>query len=253
VGVYAYAELTTGAMSRVVLLGRDDVMAARDDSDSKDSEYSPWNRLDGGPDRPEFRGRSMWWKTAAKRLEPWVPTSAEYRREQLRATAAAGTLPGPSRAALGTAPARPGNAARELPAGDAWLDEAIARAASLRSDHAAGKLWQESIARRDAGDITLEEYEKLKELIGAQVEHLRQQAHNSAMSVLSKDEEWRAKLDELASGEDADAALAGSGPGGSGTPSPPWPSCAGGTSPTTHGTWPDGLRTHRPGAHRRRT
>ena len=31
----------------------------------------------------------MWWKTAARRLEPWVPTSAEYRREQLRATASA--------------------------------------------------------------------------------------------------------------------------------------------------------------------
>ena len=89
VGVYAYAILTTGAISRVVLLSRDDVMAARDASDSKDSPYSPWNRLDGGKDRPEFTGRSMWWKTAARRLEPWVPTSAEYRREQLRAAAQA--------------------------------------------------------------------------------------------------------------------------------------------------------------------
>ena len=89
VGVYAYAILTTGAVSRVVILSRDDVMAARDASDSKDSDYSPWNRLDGGKDHPEFTGRSMWWKTAARRLEPWVPTSAEYRREQLRAAAAA--------------------------------------------------------------------------------------------------------------------------------------------------------------------
>lgn len=89
VGVYAYAELTTGAVSRVVLLSRADVMAARENSDSKDSPYSPWNRLDGGKDRPEFKGRSMWWKTAARRLEPWVPTSAEFRREQLRAQAAA--------------------------------------------------------------------------------------------------------------------------------------------------------------------
>ena len=89
VGVYAYAELTTGAISRVVVLSRDDVMAARESSDAKDSSYSPWNRLDGGKARAEFTGRSMWWKTAARRLEPWVPTSAEYRREQLRASAAA--------------------------------------------------------------------------------------------------------------------------------------------------------------------
>jgi hypothetical protein len=47
--------------------------------------------MDAGAGEPEFQGRSMWWKTAAKRLEPWVPTSAEYRREQLRASAAAVT------------------------------------------------------------------------------------------------------------------------------------------------------------------
>jgi recombination protein RecT len=89
VGVYAYAVLTTGAVSRVVIMDRDDVMAARESSDAKNSDYSPWNRLDGGAAHPELTGRSMWWKTAAKRLEPWVPTSAEYRREQLRASAAA--------------------------------------------------------------------------------------------------------------------------------------------------------------------
>jgi recombination protein RecT len=90
VGVYAYAELVTGAISRVVTLTRDDVFAARDSGGYKpDDVYSPWNRLDGGPAHPEFKGRSMWWKTGAKRLEPWVPTSAEYRRESLRASAAA--------------------------------------------------------------------------------------------------------------------------------------------------------------------
>jgi len=96
VGVYAYAILSTGAVSRVVILSRDDVVAAREASDSKDSDYSPWNRLDGGKDRPEFTGRSMWWKTAARRLEPWVPTSAEYRREMLRASAAASELAQPA-------------------------------------------------------------------------------------------------------------------------------------------------------------
>jgi recombination protein RecT len=90
VGVYAYAKLLTGAYSRVVLLRRKDVLAARDSGGYKaDDKFTPWNRMDAGPDEPELQGRSMWWKTAAKRLEPWVPTSAEYRREQLRASAAA--------------------------------------------------------------------------------------------------------------------------------------------------------------------
>jgi recombination protein RecT len=89
VGVYAYAVLDSGAISRVVILTRDDVMAAKEASDAGNSKYSPWNRLDGGKAHPEFTGRSMWWKTAARRLEPWVPTSAEYRRELARAEAAA--------------------------------------------------------------------------------------------------------------------------------------------------------------------
>lgn len=90
VGVYAYAVMTTGAVSRVVLASRDDVFAARAEGGWRaDDPYSPWNRYDAGPDHPELQGRSMWWKTGALRLEPWVPTSAEYRREQLRAAAQA--------------------------------------------------------------------------------------------------------------------------------------------------------------------
>ncbi len=101
VGAYAYARLTTGATSRVVILTRDDVLAARDSGGYKpDDSYSPWNRLDGGKDHPEFQGRSMWWKTAARRLEPWVPTSAEFRREQLRASAQAAGLTAPPPAAM---------------------------------------------------------------------------------------------------------------------------------------------------------
>ena len=108
VGVYAYAELLTGAISRVVLLGRDDVFAARDSGGYKpDDQYSPWNRLDAGPNHPEVTGRSMWWKTGAKRLEPWVPTSREYRREMLRASAAAAEQARPRVELSGAAPAGP--------------------------------------------------------------------------------------------------------------------------------------------------
>jgi recombination protein RecT len=114
VGVYAVAKLTTGAWSRPAILTRDDVEAARAAGGWKPGDqYSPWNRLDAGKDHPEFTGRSMWWKTAAKRLEPWVPTSAEYRREQLRAAAQAAPLP-PAPAPPVPAPGN-GHAAAEEP------------------------------------------------------------------------------------------------------------------------------------------
>src|SRR5258708_6145844 len=58
VGVYAYAVLMTGAVSRVVILNRDDVLAARDAGGYRpDDEYSPWNRADAGKGRPELTGR----------------------------------------------------------------------------------------------------------------------------------------------------------------------------------------------------
>lgn len=82
IGVYAYAILTTGATSRVVILSKADVMQAKAKSDGATSQYSPWRNQE----------RAMWWKTAARRLEPWVPTSAEYRREMLRASATANVV-----------------------------------------------------------------------------------------------------------------------------------------------------------------
>ena len=80
VGVYAYAVMKDGATSKVVILNRDQVMAAKANSDSasgKGADYSPWNTNE----------EAMWLKTAARRLAKWVPTSAEYMREQLRAQA----------------------------------------------------------------------------------------------------------------------------------------------------------------------
>jgi recombination protein RecT len=121
VGVYAYAELITGpvtATSRVVLLNRADVEAARAAGGWKaDDKFSPWNKYDAGEAHPEFRGRSMWWKTGAKRLEPWVPTSVEYRREEQRAAAGAAQLGGREQAALI-------RAARAAVAGDDDVHEA---------------------------------------------------------------------------------------------------------------------------------
>ncbi len=77
IGVYAYAIMTTGAVSRVVILNADDITKIRARSDGSTSEFSPWNRDE----------RAMWWKSAARRLEPWVPTSVEFFKERVRASA----------------------------------------------------------------------------------------------------------------------------------------------------------------------
>lgn len=78
-GVYAYARMKDGAVSRVVMLGRDDIDRIKKSSQGADSEYSPWKT------NPE----AMWLKSAVRQLQKWVPTSAEYRREVLRASAEA--------------------------------------------------------------------------------------------------------------------------------------------------------------------
>lgn len=96
VGVYAYAVMKDGAVSKVVVLNRKRVMEIRAKSDSKDSDYSPWNTNE----------ESMWLKSAVRQLAKWVPTSAEYMREQLRAQAEiAGELAATPSAA--TTPAMP--------------------------------------------------------------------------------------------------------------------------------------------------
>jgi recombination protein RecT len=87
VGVYAYAVMKDGATSKVVVLNRAQVMQAKAKSDGAHTEYSPWNTSE----------EAMWLKTGARRLAKWVPTSAEYLRERLRAAteAAAGNEPPP--------------------------------------------------------------------------------------------------------------------------------------------------------------
>lgn len=79
VGVYAYAVMKDGAVSKVVVLNRQRIAEIRAKSDSKDSKYSPW----------QTNEEAMWLKSAVRQLAKWVPTSAEYMREQLRAQAEA--------------------------------------------------------------------------------------------------------------------------------------------------------------------
>lgn len=79
IGVYAYAEMKDGSTSRVVVMSKADVEKVKAVSRAAQAKDSPWNTW---PDR-------MWLKTAIHQLAKWVPTSAEYRREQARAEAEA--------------------------------------------------------------------------------------------------------------------------------------------------------------------
>lgn len=93
VGVYAYAVMKSGAVSRVVVMNKADVEKVKAVSKTGGSKSSPWQQW---PDR-------MWLKTVVKQLAKWVPSSAEYREQVLRSAAALDevtptlrdTLPGP--------------------------------------------------------------------------------------------------------------------------------------------------------------
>jgi recombination protein RecT len=84
VGVYAYAEMRAGGTSRVVEMARDEVLKHRDMNGSSSRADSPWKKWE----------ESMWLKCVAHELEKWVPSSSEYRREELRAQAAAERVAG---------------------------------------------------------------------------------------------------------------------------------------------------------------
>lgn len=80
--VYAYGRMTNSAVSRVIVLNRNNIERIKKSAQGADSEYSPWQTSE----------ESMWLKSAVRQLRKWVPTSAEYRREILRATAEASRI-----------------------------------------------------------------------------------------------------------------------------------------------------------------
>jgi recombination protein RecT len=106
-GAYAYAVLRGGTTSKVVIVGPKEIERAKAASSTADKAFSPWQSDPG----------AMVLKTAAHRLEPWVPTSSEYLAETLRARAAA------ERIATETPPAAP--AAAEEPAADPVTGEVL--------------------------------------------------------------------------------------------------------------------------------
>jgi recombination protein RecT len=73
--VYAYAIMKDKATSKVVVLNAAAIASIKKSANGTDSQYSPWNT----------HPAAMWLKSAVRQLAKWVPTSAEYIREQLRA------------------------------------------------------------------------------------------------------------------------------------------------------------------------
>lgn len=67
IGVYAYARMTTGAVSQVIELGDEDIEKIKKSSQGSNSDYSPWTT----------HTEAMWLKSAVRQLAKWVPTSAE--------------------------------------------------------------------------------------------------------------------------------------------------------------------------------
>jgi recombination protein RecT len=88
IGAYAYVIMRDGATSRVVVINKDYLDKVRRQSKGSDKPSSPWVQW----------YEQMVLKTALRRLEAFVPTSAEYRREQLRAAAEVHAMRGPGAA-----------------------------------------------------------------------------------------------------------------------------------------------------------
>jgi recombination protein RecT len=82
IGTYAYARMKDRAISQVVELNQDDIDRIRKVNPASSSEYSPWVNWEA----------AMWMKSSARQLRKWVPTSAEFIREQARALAQAGRV-----------------------------------------------------------------------------------------------------------------------------------------------------------------
>lgn len=74
-GAFSYGIFQDGTPSRVVIINRAYIDKVRKESKGSNSPTSPWVKWFD----------QMVLKTVAHRLEPWVPTSTEWRKEQLRA------------------------------------------------------------------------------------------------------------------------------------------------------------------------
>jgi hypothetical protein len=88
-----------------------------------------------------------------------------------------------------------------------WLDKAIERAAAFKSERAGETLWQETVQKANAREITPEDVKRIRELIAAQVEDIRIKAMQNQLRQLAEGDPWRAKVEELDGTDAARTAL----------------------------------------------
>lgn len=133
--VYAYAAMKDGATSRVVVMNRSEVMRHKAMAQGTDRPDSPWKKWES----------AMWLKTAAHELTKWVPTSAEYLRDQARAlgeTIRTATKPTSAPPAAGPRPPQqqPGEV-RQEPVRAQVIDGALAEGEPVMSDDQSRKMF----------------------------------------------------------------------------------------------------------------
>jgi recombination protein RecT len=119
-GAYAYAVLPDGRCSYVVRMGRAEIMRHKAKSRGSDKSDSPWKQWE----------EAMWKKTVLRGLEPYVPTSTEYRTAPA-AIAAPVALQAPSASPRPVTAAEPveGEIVDDAPAaGRPAADEPVTRA-----------------------------------------------------------------------------------------------------------------------------
>ena len=117
----AFARMRDGATSKVVVMNKAAIDRVKKSAQGTDSSYSPWTT---NPD-------AMWLKSAVRQLAKWVPTSAEYIREQMRAArdVAAEIDNAPVGPDLGLPPLEPVDTMND---GYLDLDEQVAELPSVR-------------------------------------------------------------------------------------------------------------------------
>jgi hypothetical protein len=128
--------------------------------------------------------------------------------------------PAPARQNRGEGNGQRSQAARsapEAPAGQAqdetplhaasWVDTAIEQAAAVASEPEAGKLWTEAASRAKAREITEADAVRVQAALAGRVDALRTAEMGKLLALLSEDDEWRSKVEELADEESARAAL----------------------------------------------
>lgn len=99
----------------------------------------------------------------------------------------------------------------ETPAGDPWerpwIDVATEQAASFKTEADGTKLWREAAGKVHKREISSADAKHVQALIGARVDDLRKEAMTLALNLLSENDEWRLKVEELADEDSARAAM----------------------------------------------